>query len=288
MPVIIKFVEKLGQGQTFEVDRTFIRRYSERYQIEFDPAGTRPDQRDALLALNFSVGRAFPTDPFAATVSLSGECTTEDGYTWEGTVQYGPYDPRLVENPLNQPPFFEWDAIQFERPADLDVATGAPVVNSAFDYFDPPELRDDSRPVLRVQVNLPDPLNSGLFALKDTINKAPFLNGSWGPHTAKCAPLRARQEFHPLVPGTGLYWVVSLEFHFNPDTWDPQILDQGLRKLDTSTTPPTQKQISIDGALATAPVLLDGKGGVLAVNGTPKFLQYQTYPEGDFSVFGLG
>lgn len=279
-------ITEQGTGQRGQVDRTFQRHYQRRFQLEFDPVdGDPPDAYSVILALNYALGTTFPTDPWAAVLNLDVECASDDGYTWFGTVDYGPYDPRITENPLDQPPELEWDAVQFERTADVDVETGLAVVNSAGDYFDPPVLRDDSRPVLRVSVNMADPLPPDLFLLKDKVNNAPFLG--WDLHCAKCSPVRARQAFHPSVPGTGLYWAVTLEIQFHEETWDPKILDQGLRKLDATTTPPTQKQIVIDGSLATAPALLDGAGGVLENGADPVFLQFRVYPEADFSILGF-
>jgi hypothetical protein len=242
---------------------------------------------DVPLYRRYQVG--VPGDAFYALDTGAGVqghraiCDAEDPCRWTVDVEYGPQDPRLEENPLDTPPIVEYDFAQFEAIADRDI-TGVAVTNSTGDDFDPPVTKDDSRPVLKVQVNLKDfdPLWADTY--RDAVNEFPWLGRA--ERTVKVAAIRAVSDFHPSVPGDHIYFKVYLEFHVNPDTWDKAILDQGLYYRDASDV---YKPILVDGLPATAPQLLDGDGAPLAFGDDAVYMVYEVYKKYDFAqVFGFG
>lgn len=264
------------------IRRNFERTYRRTWEVHTD------DPEDGALAVMRAVGVdvsiAYSTgtesDAWAGATQISCDCTAEDGMTWKVTTDYGPWDPRDAENPLDAPYEIDWSFAQFESIADVDV-NGFAVVNSAGDPFDPPVVRDDSRPVLTVTRNERlDAFDAAVaYSYRDTINADDFMGA--GPHQVKVATISARRAYHPAC---GLYWVVTYVFHFNEDGWDKVILDQGLRYVSNATL----RNASINGQSATAPVLLDGAGGILSPGAPAAYLTFQVYKESTFADFNIG
>lgn len=184
-------------------------------------------------------------------IALRPKVFTSDGANWKVSIEYGPWDPRTEENPLEKKLEMDWDWVEFEKIADVD-RNGKAVVNSAGDYFDPPVVMDDSRPILRIVRN--EPVFSMLYAsnYKDSINSLPWYG--YPKYSVKCNSITAKLQYSMNIPGDNKwYWTVTYQFHLNPDLWEKKVLDQGLRQ--TGGIP-----IIKGGIPATSPVLLDGHG----------------------------
>lgn len=206
----------------------------------------------------------------------------KDARNWTITVSYGPWQPR-EQNPLDEPPSIECDGEQFERIVDRD-RDGNPIVNSSKDYYDPPVVRDDSRPTMVIVRNEPYSTPNPAPAYNDRVNSATFHGED--PGTVKCGIIKRSRQWHQAVPDGGYYWRTTYPFTLNRDGWQREILDQGLREL-VAGTPPERKQIKIKSQLATSPVLLDGSGGVLPTDGAAVYNTHHIYLEADFSALGL-
>ncbi len=244
---------------------------------------------DVPILRAYSVGTSGTDDWYAAdstsgVATIRAVCDGVDGRRWKVEVDYAPLDPREQDNPLDVAPEVEYDFAQFERICDVD-ADGFQVTNSAGDYFDPPIVRDDSRPVLKVSVNLKtfDPAWADTY--RDGVNESPWLDRP--ERTVKVAAIRGKRASHPSVPGDHLYWQVYMEFHVNPDTWDVDPLDQGLYYRDASDH--RLPVLDSNGMPVTAPQLLDGDGAPLEVGGDAQYMHYEVYKKFDFAaVFGFG
>lgn len=279
-------VVELGPGRSGGINRIFERGFTRKFQVDTDNPHT--GTQAVLAAVNALVSGIYAigvigTDAWAesdagATIAeIKADCTSEDGCTWEVTVDYGPADPRIVDNPLDAPLDVAWSFAQFERVVDVDI-NGAGVFNSAGDAFDPTITADDSRPVLTISRNEAtfDILLAAQY--KDHVNTATFFGA--GPRCVKVANIQAKRDYHPAC---GLFWKMDYEFHFNLDTWDKKILDQGMRFKSGST----RKVIQVDGQPASAPVPLNGSGAVKLLSDPAVYLTFRVYPEADFSIFGL-
>jgi hypothetical protein len=219
-------------------------------------------------------------DAGAVIKSVDGSCDSPDGRQWTITVQYGPWTSKpREENPLDEPEEVEIGGEQRDRICDRD-RTGAAVVNSAGDYFDPPVVRDESRPTLTIVRNEAYDSPDLSAEYSDTINDANFFGADAG--TVKCGTITRRRQWHQAVPG-GFYWKTTYPFSLNRDGWRKSILDQGLRQVVSGA----RKQITVDGQLATSPVLLNGSGAILAVAGTPVYRGFDVYEAKDFGAFGF-
>jgi hypothetical protein len=241
----------------------------------------------------------YERDLTAFAKSFNIRCISDDRCTWEVVVDYEEYDPdEWLPNPLDRAALRDWGEVSTEAVADRgwnsDGTQGGAIINSAGDYFDPPVLRDLTRPTLTIVRNeaiatlstypVWDPV--GAAAYRDTINSATWL--TYPQYTVKCRSITAREAWSSKIPnglgGYGAkYAIVTYSFEINPDTWRAYPLDQGLRRLDTGV----RKQIIVDGSPATSPVLLNGSGAVLSVGGTPVYGSHLLYRPRAFSAFGF-
>lgn len=212
-------------------------------------------------------------DPGSFCRSLIPKVFSADGANWKVSIEYGPWDPRIEENPLDKKLELEWDWVQFEKIADVD-RDGKAVVNSAGDYFDPPIVMDDSRPILRIVRNEPDFSMAYASDYRDSINDGPWYG--YPAYTVKCTSITAKLEYSMNIPGDNKwYWTLTYVFHLNPDGWDKEVLDQGLR---SSGGEPIIK----GGVPATSPVLLDGAGEPAASGADASYLKFGIYKTRDF------
>lgn len=191
-------------------------------------------------------------------------------------------------NPELQPPKIYWDwEIVHEAPArDL---RGKPFLNSARQPFTPPPQFEYARRVLHVERNERafDPNLAEEYAF--AVNSDPFMD--YEPGQAQCLPPKAEQiRYGPIF-----YHRVHYAIRFKPrearddgsiDTWQPELLDQGLMRLPTphnvavgpNLPPGTPIPILRLGHPITQPVCLDGSGQPKQPNEAgeiePEYLQF--------------
>jgi hypothetical protein len=227
----------------------------------------------------------FDGGSFCCQIDVDPEGAT-DGASWIAVATYEPYDPvQFPENPLLTPLEIEGGFNPYETIIDRD-QTGAAVVNSTGDPFDPPLTSEDPRPSLTIVRNEATIDWGLLYMYRNAVNSDFF----WGaPPTyvkvSRIAPKRMWNQYlanFGITPG-GFYWSVTYEFQFNPQGWHAFVLDQGMRKLVMGKP----QQIAFNGIPITSPALLDGAGGVLPASGTPVFKEFIIYPELAFEIFNL-
>lgn len=266
------------------------RRYTRRFQVialgtggPIASLGPQTAIAQACAYANISLGSAYSTsaesDLWARCTSIDAEEVNADGCQWVVTFEFGPFDIiRNTENPLDAPVKIEWGWMQFEETVDEDI-NGNQVVNSAGDPFDPPLVRDQSRPLVTIIKNQPTFSAALVQQYKDATNSDAF--GGAGPYTWKCSNITGSQEYHPAC---GLYWPTKYEFAFEANGWKTEILDAGLRQLDGSGG--RKAIVGSDGQPVTSPVPLDN-GEPLAPNASPSYLSFQVYKVQAFGALGL-
>lgn len=262
---------KERQGSIDQAGKTS---YSRVFRVETND----PDDgaKTARIAVGISVGDLYATpnesDSNAYCTSVSANCVSDDGLSWEVTVEYGP----LPDNPLTEPVQYAWSFQQFEKPTDFDVFGNA-IVNSAGDPFAEAVTKDDSRPVLTITRNEPAPFAADLaYLYRDAINATPYLGA--GPGQVKVSNISATSQHDDFW---GEYVQVQYEFHFSAEGWDKRILDAGFREKIEGEL----KNILVQGVPASEPVLLDGNGRKLPSDKPPVVRKYQVYPKAPFSIF---
>ena len=201
---------------------------------------------------------------------------------WEVTCNYGPYEA-LPQDPTQWPLRIDWGEAADKKSVIVDI-NGNAIVNSAGDPFKDSIEIDDNRTVLTVVQNMLtyDPQVAGNY--RGHLNVAAF--AGFAPKTVLCTNITASLRFDKNAgggTGEGSYYEVTFIFQINEKGWDRKILDRGFNYLVSGTVTP----ITNDGQPPSEPMLLNGSGGILAVGGTPAFVNYDVYPTADFSVFGF-
>lgn len=196
-------------------------------------------------------------------------------FDWIATIEFGERLPN--ENPLLEPPSYEWLFSQSERPIERD-AKGKPIRNSAGDRFDDVITREDSQPILKVTRNEPAEMLFFGSELRDTVNRDVWQGAA--RRTVKFQPPRAVSAYHKDL---GIYYQKSYEFKFSDETWRIVALNQGLREKKNGKV--TEIISESDGTPIQTPELLDESGAKLATGSTPVWLEFDGYPETSFPSF---
>lgn len=280
-------------------NRDFTRSYTIPWLVEVDDPLTGPVQiltyfnltQGASYTLNTLVQPTYEFDKATALLSLRADQVGgqgADGCSWVVVAEYGPYDPRITEDPLLAPADVSWGSDKFEVPVWKDIS-GNSVVNSAGVRFAEPVTKDDTRSTLTIVRNEPSFSDDLAEIYRDKVNASTFYLKD--PRRVKCRDITGHQQFHPKAStDTGLYWVVTYEFEVAADgeTWDALALDQGLTQYDSSSP---RKRVEItdkNGQPVSEPWPLDGSGNALPDNsGTPVFLTFQVYETAEFADLAL-
>lgn len=284
----IASVTEISAGRSMTFDSTWKRTYKRVFRVITDSPTT--EQVGVFMALTvppgtpYRSGSAHDDGAFANSYEITDE-GKEDGKSWIATVNYGPYDPTLYPiDPTMWIPRVSWTFAQFTRTVDFEAGTGEAITNAAKDPYDPGIQADDSRPVLQIvrnelgfDINLAD-------EYRDTINDAPF----WGfpAKAVKCSCITANWLYNADI--ACWYWEVTYEFHFNRDTWDYTVINQGFRELDSSGT---KKRAILDdyGVPVSKPWPLDDNGVAIQPGSSTPIgaFDFQIYKKKDFSNFGF-
>ncbi len=235
-------------------------------------------------------GNEFEFDNNAYAHTLTATQEDGDGLGWLVVVEYGPYSSLWAgggptQNPLMQPIDVEWDWRTQEIVADIDV-DGNPILNTAFDPFDPPLMEDDPRPLLTVVRNEPTFNVAQAIQYRNAVNSDAF--GGFDPLFARCLPIKSKNLFHQDV---GWYSQTTYQFEFRPATSDSSgqngyrrtVLNQGMRALSTVTG--VKYHPSYKGVTITEPILLNQSGYQIDKGEDPYYCIFQTKPELPFAVF---
>lgn len=229
------------------------------------------------------IGEAHDEDAAAYCQELT--ITQTNGYVgWEATATWST-EYVLATDPTNDDAIIEWQTEQFQRPCVFD-RDGDAVVNSAGDPFDPPVMMDDSRRVIVITKNL-SVVPSYILTYQDAVNISSFsVDGiTVGAGLAKVQQVNVggRQNRN----GTD-FRTVTIIIHVEKGGWDLSPLDAGFRVLGPSNT---RQNILNDGdnERPTAPVPLDGAGGLLFNPGPTNGVYIPVFPYElkDFSALPL-
>lgn len=286
MAIIDSFETTKRSGSRTLTEGHWEHNYTRTFQVV---TSSRTDDQKVVLdefaiQLRDKYQSGFSTDDYSFCSSVSAVNTSNDGLTWEVTVEYTTFNPAYNHlSPLDDLPEVSWGFAQFDEVVDTDV-NGKPVVNTVGDRFDPAAMRDQSRPVLRVSRNEAT-YNQHLAAqFKDTINSDTF--AGFDRAQVKVSNISASRQFNPLI---GPYWRVDYEFALKPDEygWVGRYLNQGFNELGSDGKP---KLVLINSAPAQVPAMLDEDGHVIPPPITPDdvfYCEFDLYNESDFSQFGF-
>lgn len=196
------------------------------------------------------------------SVAYKGSCRSqgdERGY-YLVTITYS---NKHKEDVTLERPDVSWEDEEYEKVADKDI-NGDAILNAAGDRYEEPVTFSDSRPVLKHSRNEQffDQLQA--YRYNRSINSDTFYGAAPGTMRVK---ITAQQMWRDDIE----YWRVTYLFRYNPDGWQPEVLEQGLyQKSDIGTpgspvylkTPCTVKGKSVndsDPVSYSVPIDADGK-----------------------------
>jgi hypothetical protein len=250
----------------------------------------------ALIRLATGIPRRYDIYVDAdGTIDTSAYCKSvevsagSEPFDWRVSCKYSSKlgDPEQAEeNPLLRPADIDWGNGKFTTVATRD-RDGNAILNSAEEPFDPPVEREDIRLTLKISRN---------EAFYDANVQLDYFNttneDTWFglfPGQAKCAGISASRKYEK----GEFHWRVVYEFELLPAedattagvAWAKRLLDQGWYKLGASG----KKEQIVDkySKPLSAPRLLDGAGGELAIGGTPVFRTFYLYESRAFNDLNL-
>ncbi|SIO60126.1 hypothetical protein SAMN05444166_6276 [Singulisphaera sp. GP187] len=283
---IISIVEKKPGGREAKRDQIWKRSYRRTWYVQTDDARVGPGA--ILAALPVAIGQVYDTgyesDHGSFCQSLTVTERDEDGRGWEAVAEYGPYDAsQFAADPVDRQPQVSWDEEQYQEAITEDV-NGKPIVNSAGDPFDPPVMKDRSRPILVLIRNEPSYDPALAHSFQDKINSTPFFGAD--PEYVKVKKITPQRAFNPDI---GWYWVVTYNFVFNDKPWKSRVPNLGFRRLDPSNS---QKKIEITdeyGQKISSPWPLSLTGQPLPKDSNAKAvtLEFDVHEKIDFAVFNF-
>ncbi len=278
---IVSFVPMMDAGaRSANLNVGTGKAYSQKFRIITD--NQNDGQATIIAQLGYYYGQKYivgypgggvDSDLFAYLTAIHLDSVGEDGIEWEATFEYSWYDATTVgggkeQNPLDMPIEVNWGWRDYEMVIDVDV-DGVPVLNTAFDPYDPPVLINDPRRTMTVVRNEAT-ISMGLIdQYKNAINTDAWAGVN--PFFAHCLGITPKNTFHQLV---GWYYQVTYEFEFiSPRQAANQskggelqgfrklILNQGLRAISATTG--KKYHVVYRNVPVSQPVLLDQSGEVI-------------------------
>lgn len=227
------------------------------------------------------IGSVYPDDAGAWCRTLIVE--NNDPFAgWKVTAEYSS-EVELGTDPTTDPAIIDWSSEQFQKVAWIAYA-GTGILNSAGDFFDPPNMMDDTRRSVRVTKNLAS-VPSWILSYQDAVNSDTFsVDGvSIGIGVAKMQRVDVgRKEKRNGVS----FRTVEFDIHFRKEGWLLRPLDAGFREKQGAGRINMTNQ---DGTLPAAPICLDGSGAKLAnpTLSNAVFLSFIVYETKAFSSLPL-
>jgi len=161
-----------------------------------------------------------PEDPDAYAYKASVRSQGNERCYYHVTITYSTLKR---QDPADELPEVSWEDEEFERTVEKDRNDDA-ILNAAGDRYEEPVTFTDSRPVLRVVRNEPvfDPLAA--YQYNRSVNSDTFYGAVPGTMRAK---ITGDMKWRDGVQ----YWRVTYVFRYNPDGWQPEVLEQGLYQI---------------------------------------------------------
>jgi hypothetical protein len=227
-------------------------------------------------------------DNIARCKSVSATQDGENPLIWEVQCQYSSKTDdeerrRQEQNPLLRPPKISFKTVKRKVAVEED-ADEAPVVNSAFDPFDPPLEVEFGYLSMDVEKNIAvfDPIDIEHFVY--ATNGDEWLG--WDPGTVLCTDLSAQSAEENGV----FHWQVKASFEFDRTGWDHAILSAGFNQLVNGvlvSIRDTQNEVIKEPALLDFGGARIDPAALQAGTATPFYLKFRFYENVDFSELPL-
>jgi hypothetical protein len=205
------------------------------------------------------------------------------GVAWKVSVTYSSNPGQSVINnsngngsdPLSEPARISWSGENFQQVAVVDIDDN-PILNSAGDPYDPPLMKDFSRPVATIRKNIAS-APAWILTSHDAINSDEFVIDGLTCEVGKAKLKRADISEWQYRNGIA-YRELTLVIHFAKDGWTRKVLDAGFRRKYNDTERELITLTAEDGTpqYPSGPVPLDGSG-VELTDPTPSTCVYNSH-----------
>jgi hypothetical protein len=232
---------------------------------------------EALIAAGYTYGSLHP-DRQAWLVDIS--CNTEEGVKWVANLTYTTNPTQEQRNqsddPTSEAARVSWSGENFQEVAVVD-KDDKPILNSAGDPYDPPLMKDFSRPVATVRKYVSS-APAWILDSHDKKNSTEFVLDGLTVPAGKAKIKRVDISDQPLYRNGVAYREMTIVIHFSKNGWVRKVLDAGFRRIYSGTS---RENITLTNSddqqeYPTAPVPLDGSG-VELTDPTPTTCVYNSY-----------
>lgn len=231
------------------------------YDASTSALATEWDVYDYLAQQGYRIGQQHPTRYGFWLVGLDAQHNT--GIDWRVSLSYSSNPGQSVINRQDDP-FLEaarisWDGENFQQTAVVDKDL-KPILNSAGDPYDPPLMKDFSRPVATVRKYVTQ-APAWILSAHDAVNSGPFVIDGLTVAEGKAKLKRVHIGEAQYRNGVA-YRELTLVLHFSKDGWVRKVLDSGFRRIYSGTNRELITITAEDGSqqYPVAPVPLDGSG----------------------------
>lgn len=210
----------------------------------------------------------------------------ENATLWTVTIEYGTdcEDPRYaVDDPMDEPTRWSRKTLVEDEFVIEEDITGAPIINTVGDAFDPPFTRPKATVTWTAIKNYPEFDEEEIESYIDTKNSEVFLDKPAG--TIRCNAIDVEEAYKNGV----LYYVYTFSFQYKEEGWNLLPLNEGYYALDE---PDGTKYRVLDDQrqpLQTTTKLYEDGTAIDPDNlpGDAHYLDFEVLENADFNDFGL-
>lgn len=217
--------------------------------------------------------------------------------TGTGPNSATPSPQQANSTPADQrPPTFSVSRKEITEPLEFDTTTDERVTNTVGDPFDPPVEVFRSHHVLtwkfhRKPAQLNWPVRS---AFMDSVNADPYviLGRTYPAGTLRCTDVSLGSVWETGATGLAFFWEVTVQAEYDPNGWQPRILNAGRRKKQRKPgaslgDPDAWELVPIldsAGKPVADPVPLDANGAPVPPGGTYHYVEPEGYVPRDWTL----
>ncbi len=284
-------------GRDASFNDKFEREYTRTFQVVTDDKATGPQ----AVASNVLIPQVFTSyslilgaefDDGSRVTNIAPRQDDDNPFVWEVVVTYSTLSEDKDEqdpNPLLRPADIVMTSETLQVAAEgipkddrnrEDTQLEGPIATAAGELFDPPPMKDVSRPVLTITRNEATIDSVFLMEFADTVNAETFFGAQ--PRQLKMSAPQFRSVFE-----NGLqFWNVTYQMTFRVETWDSQLINNGSYHFVAGTTDGETVGFGhVDGAAKLGNLTSDGFK--LAFGAAITYVRTKVYREKFFSTLGL-